>query len=98
MVYMVFCNTLDIYESEEWKEPLVESTVIKMSDRWPSPLLCLGIWPHSRLWLLLYTATKMPIYVFPEKELRGLSPNFYIKMSVSDIYSQNRSTYFPTAE
>jgi hypothetical protein len=26
------------------------------------------------------------IYVFPEKELRGLSPNFHIHVSVSDIY------------
>ncbi len=25
-----------------------------------------------------------PIYVFPEKELRGLSPNFHIHVSVSD--------------
>jgi len=27
-----------------------------------------------------------PIYVFPEKELRGLSPNFHIHVSVSDVY------------
>jgi hypothetical protein len=27
-----------------------------------------------------------PIYVFPEKELRGLSPNFQIHVSVSDSY------------
>jgi hypothetical protein len=27
-----------------------------------------------------------PIYVFPEKELRGLSPNFNIHVSVSDLY------------
>ncbi len=26
-----------------------------------------------------------PIYVFPEKELRGLSPNFLIYVSVSDL-------------
>jgi hypothetical protein len=26
------------------------------------------------------------IYVFPEKELRGLSPNFHIHVSVSDLY------------
>ncbi len=26
------------------------------------------------------------IYVFPEKELRGLSPNFHIPVSVSDLY------------
>jgi hypothetical protein len=27
-----------------------------------------------------------PIYLFTEKELRGLSPNFYIHVSVSDFY------------
>ncbi len=27
-----------------------------------------------------------PIYVFPEKELRGLSPNFHIDVSVSYLY------------
>jgi hypothetical protein len=27
-----------------------------------------------------------PIYVFTEKELRGLSPNFHIHVSVSDLY------------
>jgi hypothetical protein len=27
-----------------------------------------------------------PIYVFPEKELRGLSPNFHVHVSVSDLY------------
>jgi hypothetical protein len=25
------------------------------------------------------------MYVFPEKELRGLSPNFHIHVSVSDL-------------
>ena len=34
-----------------------------------------------------------PIYVFPEKELCGLSPNFHIHVPVSD-----RSTYFSAAE
>ncbi len=29
---------------------------------------------------------KNPIYVFPEKELRGLSPNFHIHVSVNDLY------------
>jgi hypothetical protein len=28
-----------------------------------------------------------PIYFFPEKELRGLSPNFHIRVSVSDLYT-----------
>ncbi len=27
-----------------------------------------------------------PIYVFPENKLRGLSPNFYIHISVRDLY------------
>jgi hypothetical protein len=27
-----------------------------------------------------------PIYVFPEKELRGPSPNFHIHVSVRDLY------------
>jgi len=27
-----------------------------------------------------------PIYVFPEKELRDLSPNFHIHVSVGDLY------------
>jgi hypothetical protein len=34
--------------------------------------------------------------IFPETELRSLSPNFHIHVSVSDIYiqySHNRSTY-----
>jgi hypothetical protein len=29
---------------------------------------------------------KNPIYIFPEKELRGLSPNFNTHVSVSDLY------------
>ncbi len=27
-----------------------------------------------------------PIYVLPKKELRGLSANFHIQVSVSDLY------------
>jgi len=30
--------------------------------------------------------TLNPIYVFPEKELRSLSPNFHIHLSVSYLY------------
>jgi hypothetical protein len=30
-------------------------------------------------------STEITIYVFPEKELRGLSPNSYIHVSVSDL-------------
>ncbi len=32
------------------------------------------------------TLHKNPIYVFPEKDLRGLSPNFHIHVSVNDLY------------
>jgi hypothetical protein len=30
--------------------------------------------------------TENPIYVFPEMKLRGLVPNFYIHVSVSNLY------------
>ncbi len=32
------------------------------------------------------TNTKNPKQIFPEKELRGHSPNFHIHVSVSDLY------------
>jgi hypothetical protein len=39
-------------------------------------------WPfHTQV----VDCNKNPIYVFPEKELRGLSPNFHIHVSVSDL-------------
>jgi hypothetical protein len=44
---------------------------------------------------------EISIYVFPEKELRGLSPNIHIHVPVSDLYVPlfpDRSTYFPAAE
>jgi hypothetical protein len=42
---------------------------------------------------------EISIFVFPEKELRGLSPNFLIDVFVSDLFlSHGRSTYFPEAE
>jgi hypothetical protein len=31
--------------------------------------------------------------IFPEKELRGLIPNFHIHVSVSDLYCQDRSAF-----
>ena len=40
--------------------------------------------------------TKNPIYVFPGKELRDLSPNSYIHVSVSDLYIP--STYWAAAK
>jgi hypothetical protein len=47
------------------------------------------------LFHLLY-CNENHIYVFLFWELRGLSPNFHVHVSVSDlyIYSQDRPTYF----
>jgi hypothetical protein len=41
-----------------------------------------------------------PIYVFPEMKLRGLVPNSYNHVSVSDlyIYSQDLSAYLAAAK
>jgi hypothetical protein len=39
------------------------------------------------------------IYVFPEKELRGLCPNFHLHVCVINLYiPMIGSTYFPVAE
>ncbi len=35
-----------------------------------------------------------PIYVFPEKKLRGLSPNFHIHVSVNDLYVPRIGPHF----
>ncbi len=49
---------------------------------------------HARL-----HCNENPIYEFPEKELRGLSPSFLIQgLRERFIYSQDRSTYFPAAD
>jgi hypothetical protein len=36
--------------------------------------------------VLFVHCKEISIYVFPEKELRGLSPNFHIHVSVSDLF------------
>jgi hypothetical protein len=40
----------------------------------------------GHLYYVFLHCNKNPIYVFPEKELRGLSPDSYIHVSVSDLY------------
>jgi hypothetical protein len=56
-----------------------------------------GSHPKSYLLIALHCNGNL-IYVLPENELRGLSPNFHFHVSVSHfIYSQDRSTYFPAA-
>jgi hypothetical protein len=52
-----------------------------------------GFQPHSnaRIFkkhnLSLRHCNGNPIYIFPEKEFRGLSSNFHIHVSVSDLYN-----------
>jgi hypothetical protein len=44
---------------------------------------------HVALWhmaIVQHALQRKSIFVFPEKELRGLSPNFHIHVSVSDLY------------
>ncbi len=43
---------------------------------------------------------EISIYVFPEMELRGLSPNFHIQVSLSDlnIPTIGPPIFFPAAE
>jgi hypothetical protein len=41
---------------------------------------------------------KISIYMFREKKLRGLSPNFHIMCLWAIYISHDRSTYFPAAE
>ncbi len=47
-------------------------------------------------WLINPHCNENLIYIFLEKELRALSPNVYIHVSVSDlyVYSEDRSTIF----
>ncbi len=47
--------------------------------------LCVHISWHTVL-KATYTAVKIPINVFLFRELRGLSPNFHIYVSASDLY------------
>jgi len=42
---------------------------------------CFLLTTHSQL-----HCNENPHYVFPEKEIRGLSPTFHIHVSVSDLY------------
>ena len=46
----------------------------------------LGLLFAYLLKLLLLHYKEIAIYVFPEKELRGLSPNFHSHVPVSDLY------------
>jgi hypothetical protein len=58
---------------------------------------------HEHQLLIVIHCTENPIYLFPEMILRGLVPNSYIHVPVSDLYipriglpvwlQQNRQTY-----
>ncbi len=62
-----------------------------------------GIYRNTTLAFAVIHCKEILIYVFPEKELRGLSPSFHIHVSVSDLYitmfgppiflQQNRQTH-----
>jgi hypothetical protein len=41
---------------------------------------------HSEIYKNIH-CNENPIYVFTEKELRGLSPDFHIHVSVSNLYT-----------
>ncbi len=41
-----------------------------------------------------HTASKIPFYVFTEMKLRGLVPNSYIHVSVSDIHIPRIGPHF----
>jgi hypothetical protein len=57
------------------------------ADVLPSYLLVTKYHEQTFLRLCWYTHCKEdPNYEFPEIKLRGLSPNFYIHISVSDLY------------
>jgi hypothetical protein len=57
----------------------------KCSSRIPSPELCL---------FTVLPRNENPIYVFPEKVLRGLSHDFHIDVSVIDLNISRISTLF----
>jgi hypothetical protein len=42
----------------------------------------------------MHRPRNMPIYVFPEKKLRGLNPNFHIHVSVNDLYIPRIGPHF----
>jgi hypothetical protein len=61
--------------------------------------ICFNKKVYSVCPLMINTAKEISIYVFPEKELRGLSPNFYTPcVCEQSIYSKDRPIYFPAAE
>jgi hypothetical protein len=68
------------------KRPYMYSRVHTHSiDSWPLPYFTAGVQacnrPHCK-----DAIPKIRKKIFPEKELRGLSPNFYIHVSVSNLY------------
>jgi hypothetical protein len=58
----------------------------------------MSIVKEALCWKVLYSPTthcnENPIYVFPEKELCGLSPNFHIYVSVSNLYIARIGPHF----
>jgi hypothetical protein len=79
---------LQLYSSFEQTSVHYPTFVIELVHNVPA----LKMSPHCK---------EIPIYAFPEKELRGFSPNFHILSLWAierSVYSHDRSTYFPEAE
>ncbi len=64
------------------------SGLLRVARLYMEELLCYSKQEHtvSNSTTLQRTNTKNSKQIFPEKELRGHSPNFHIHVSVSDLY------------
>jgi hypothetical protein len=73
----------DIFIVSWWTSPDISSSVAPLR----SSRLAFSVATYIHVHLLHHLHRKEdPIYVFPEIKLHGLSPNFYIHISVSDLY------------
>jgi hypothetical protein len=82
----------------EWKPVVMLGTLAV--NMYPSRARYARSLTHAILWLtLLVHCNENPIYVFLFWDLRGLSPNFHIQVSVSDLYIPRGLVHiFPAAE
>jgi hypothetical protein len=81
-VVIVIMAPVEYFIQKMYAEKSASVLTIKCArslDKKISPVLTAHFWFYLR-------CIKNPIYVFPEKELRGLSPNLHINVSVSDLY------------
>jgi hypothetical protein len=95
MSFWVIATQLNTHSVESILSVSKENTASKLAHSVIKPFLHLSyISEVIIIWILEYpvqafsdcTVTKIPTYVFIFWELRGLSPNFHIHVSVSDLY------------